>query len=73
MKGPPLISTAAILMAVGAMVSGVAGAACLILSAFWMGAVLLPAGIGGVVGGWLLYQRSMERIARDNGMDLGDR
>lgn len=33
----------------------------------------VPAGIGGVVGGWLLTQRSMERIARDNGVDVGDR
>lgn len=73
MRGPPHISTVATLMFIASMASWVAGAACLVMSAFWMGSVLLPAGIGGMVGGWLLYQRSMERIARDNGMDLGDR
>ncbi|OYQ36800.1 hypothetical protein CHU95_03245 [Niveispirillum lacus] len=60
-------------MFIAAIAAWVVGAVCLAVSAFWMGSVLFPAGIGGVVGGWLLYQRSMERIARDNGVDLGDR
>lgn len=72
MRGPPHISTAATLMFIAGIASWVAGAACLVISAFWMGSVLFPAGIGGVVGGWLLTQRSMERIAGDNGVDVGD-
>lgn len=40
-------------------------------SFFWTPSVLLPLGVGGVAGGWLLFQLSMGRIARDNGVDAG--
>lgn len=71
MRGPPHISRAAGLLAVASIAAFVGGAAALVASAFWMAAVLLPLGVGGVVGGWLLFERSMQRIARDNGVDAG--
>lgn len=59
------------LLAVASVAVFIGGAVALVASAFWMAEVFLPLGIGGVVGGWLIFERSMERIARDSETDAG--
>ncbi|MFV3073144.1 hypothetical protein [Niveispirillum fermenti] len=71
MKFPPRISGAAGALAIASVVAFVVGVAALLASIFWMGSVLLPLGIAGIVGGWLLFEHSMQHIARENGMDAG--
>lgn len=70
MKFPPRISGAASALAIASVVALIGGIASLLTSIFWMTSLLLPLGIGGIVGGWLLSEHSMQRIARDNGMDV---
>lgn len=69
MKFPPHISRAAGAQAIASVPAFISGVAALLASIFWMGSVLLPLGIAGIVGGWLLFEHSMQRIARENGMD----
>ena len=69
MKFPPHISRAAGALAIASVAAFIGGVAALLASVFWMTSVLLPLGIAGMVGGWLLIEMSMQRIARENGMD----
>ncbi|KPF82719.1 hypothetical protein IP70_19865 [alpha proteobacterium AAP38] len=71
MKFPPRISRAASALAIASIAAFIGGVAALSASAFWMTSVLLPLGIASIVGGWLLSELSMQRIAKDNGMDVG--
>lgn len=71
MKFPPRISRAASALAIASIAAFIGGGVALLASIFWMGSVLLPLGIAGIVGGWLLFELSMQRIAKDNGMDVG--
>lgn len=70
MKAPPHISPTALALAVASASVFVCGAASLLATAFWRPSVSLPLGIGGIVGAWWLFEQSMRRIARDNGIDV---
>lgn len=69
MKAPLYIGQTALLLAGASVAALVGGTASLVAAFFWATSVLLPLGIGGVVGGWLLFQYSMERMSRDNRTD----
>lgn len=71
MKTMPYISSNAGSLAIASVAAIVGGAGALLASAFWMASVLLPLGIGAIAGGWLLFERLMRRIARENGMNTG--
>ncbi|OYQ37039.1 hypothetical protein CHU95_02350 [Niveispirillum lacus] len=71
MKFPPHISRTAGAQAIASVAAFISGVAALLASIFWMGSVPLPLGIAGIVGGWLLFELSMQRTAKDNGTDVG--
>jgi hypothetical protein len=67
-KGPLHISYTVLALIILSVVAMIGGIGILVASIFWMTSVMLPLGIGALLGGWLLLEKSMERIARDNGM-----
>lgn len=70
MKGPLHISDTVLALIILSVLAMIGSIGALLASIFWMTSVMLPLGIGALLGGWLLFEKSMERIARDNGMGV---
>lgn len=66
MDFPPTLSRKANLLALAASLILAAGMAMLLSSIFWATSVLLPLGLGGLAGSWLLFELAMEQIMKDN-------
>ncbi len=65
-RPPPVISRKTEMLVLGSLMALGGGLAALVASIFWTPSVLLPLGIGGIVGAWLLFEVAMEEMARDN-------
>lgn len=57
---PPVISRKTEMLVMGSLLALGGGLAALVASIFWTPSVLLPLGIGGIVGAWLLFEIAME-------------